>query len=180
MSQTTTNPESAKQSVEPTSNRAADAPAILTIKKVELREITRKNSLTNEEYKAHVLWFTFKESFEYFVKEQDGIDFVATKRNTLSMPLSMVTDMLSDMSDDIALMLSLPIEMTVCKQAYANMSNMFKLQALLVTLLIGAKAKLFTEFHESADEADGEDRYYYNISEFHLADKAFERVEKLS
>ena len=99
------------------------------------------------------------------------------------MPLSIFKNLLSEVSEDIALLLSLPISAVVANERFCNLSDMEKLQTLLVTLTIGATAMLQSELHKAGEVINGEtltrDKYFNDIIELKLTERGMTKAQTL-
>ena len=155
----------------------SNEPIVLTVKSVRVVEKTEK-------MKTNTVFITFKEEFDVFAKDSTTGLFVKTKTNVMSKSVGITTAILSDLNDDLAMLMSMPISAVVEKD---GLSDMAKMQMLLVALLVNSKIVITSEEHAAGEIIDGvaltRDQMFNNIVNINLSERAkawaSEKVAKL-
>lgn len=114
---------------------------VMTVKSVRVVEKTEK-------MKSNTVFITFKEEYDVFAKDVTTGLFVKTKTNVMSKSVGVMTAILGDLSDDLSVLMSMPVAAIVDKP---NLSDMEKLQVLLVSLLVGSKVVITSEEHVAGE-----------------------------
>lgn len=170
MSDTKNNPESVKPS----------ATSAMTVTSLRVCEAT--STVDGKSFQKHFVVLRFKEVYKRFTEVSNG-DFEEIETHEFSMPLSIFKNLLSEVSEDIALLLSLPISAVVANERFCNLSDLEKLQTLLVTLTIGATAMLQSELHAAGEVINGEaltrDKYFNDIIELKLTERGMTKAQTL-